>query len=53
LPETIPTRLANPLQGGGVHFESSPGNFTFEKRDGKVIIWLYDQTGCPSLVADY
>jgi uncharacterized cupin superfamily protein len=44
-------RLTNQF-GGEVQVEASPGNFTVEKREGKVVIQVYDQTGSP-LLAEY
>lgn len=56
LPEKMPAgsltdqrHVANLLQGGHVRSESSPGNFTVEKRDGKFIVRVYDQKGRPLL----
>jgi hypothetical protein len=37
----------NALQGGLVHVESSPGNFTVEKVGGKIIVKVYDESGLP------
>jgi hypothetical protein len=39
--------LMNALQGGLVHVESSPGNFTVEKVGGKIIVKVYDESGLP------
>jgi hypothetical protein len=40
----------NDYQGGPVCVESSPGNFTVEKRDGKTVILVYGQDGHPWIV---
>ena len=45
--------LPNLLIGGEVCAEISPGNFTIEKRDGKVVVRVYDRTGLPSQVEAY
>ena len=54
LPAMMPARwlspqshLANMLQGGEVQPESTLGNFTIEKHDGRIIVRVYDATGCP------
>jgi hypothetical protein len=43
----------NAFQGGPVLIESSPGNFTIEQRDGKIIVYAYDRDGDPWIVKPY
>ncbi|HVM62466.1 MAG TPA: DUF2330 domain-containing protein [Verrucomicrobiae bacterium] len=40
----------NSLMGGELEVESSPGNFTVEKRDGQIVVRVYDETGSPTEV---
>ena len=35
----------NPATGGELEIEDSPGNFTVEKQDGKIIVSVYDSAG--------
>jgi hypothetical protein len=39
----------NPLTGGEVQVEDSPGNFTVEKQAGRVVLRAYDQTGAAAI----
>jgi hypothetical protein len=40
----------NELQGGPVRIESSPGNFTVEQHNGKIIVYVYASDGYPWMV---
>ena len=35
----------NPVTGGDLEIEDSPGNFTVDKQDGKIIVRVYDSAG--------